>query len=220
MTTGGGGRDHGGDAGRRPLARRQPGDDGRGGASRAGPVRPARRRRVPLIGLAVLLLPVLELVVAVQVGQLIGTGWTALLVLAGCALGVVVLRRVGLAAVRLLGDRGQWSGPRHAGPAGPVGAGAGAALLGLAGVLLLVPGLLTDAVGLVLLLPPVRAVLGRRLASAVQRRVVGVVNRRVIRGETAGPTTRPTTGPADVIQVEVVEVRDVPPTREPGAPPH
>jgi len=168
-----------------------------------------RRRRVPLIGVALLLLPVVELVVAVQVGQLIGTGWTVLLVLAGCALGVVVLRRVGLAAVRLLGDRGQWSGPR---PAGPVGAGAGAALLGLAGVLLLIPGLLTDAVGLVLLLPPVRAVLGRRLTSAVQRRVVGVVNRRVVRGETAGP--------ADTIQVEVVEVRDVPPPRDPGAPAH
>lgn len=209
----GGGVDGG--AGRRPVARRSPvGNAGTSGR----PVRPVRPRRVPPVGLAVLLLPLLELAVAVQVGQLIGTGWTVLLVLAGCTLGAVVLRRVGLAAVRSLGSSGgRWS---TTAPGGPVGAGAGAALLGLAGVLLLVPGLVTDVAGLVLLLPPVRAVLARRLASAVQRRVVGAVDRRVIRGGTAGPPPR-FSEPVEIVQVEVVEVVDMPddpPGGEPGRP--
>ena len=95
--------------------------------------------------------------------------------LLGCVLGLWLLRREGLGAVRDL--RG-----RRPGTLAPTAA-ADRALKVVAALLLVVPGLLTDAAGLLLLVPTVRtavaAVLGRRL-----RRRFDVARRRVtVRGE-------------------------------------
>ncbi len=145
-------------------------------AAVSSPVRPGGvRRTLGTVAAAVLLVPVVEIAVAVAVGRWIGAGATLLLVLAGCATGLWLLRREGLGAVQDL--RG-----RRPGTLAPAVA-ADRALKVVAALLLVVPGLLTDVLGLLLLVPPVRAavaaVLGRRL-----RRRFDVARRRVqVRGE-------------------------------------
>jgi UPF0716 protein FxsA len=143
----------------------------------SGPARPGGgvRRTLGAVGIALLLVPVVEIAVAVAVAHGIGGGPTVLLVLVGCAAGLWLLRREGLGAVRDL--RG-----RRPGTLAPAAA-ADRALKVVAALLLVFPGLLTDVVGLLLLLPPVRAavavVLGRHL-----RRRFDVARRRVtVRGE-------------------------------------
>jgi UPF0716 protein FxsA len=100
--------------------------------------------------------PIAELYVAVLVGQQVGGPVTLLLLLSLSALGVLVLRSNGRAW------RTVAAGAQPASGTGlpPVGTGAAAADAGfrlLAGLLLLVPGFISAAFGLVLLFPPVRS---------------------------------------------------------------
>ncbi len=105
--------------------------------------------------------PLVEIALFVTVGSALGLGLTLLVVLGTGVLGVAVLRGQGL----------QTAGRLRAGMAslrGPL-AGAGSDVLRmLAGVLLILPGFLTDALGLLLLVPAVRllviAFLVRRFA--------------------------------------------------------
>jgi UPF0716 protein FxsA len=146
------------------------------------PVRPGGvRRTLGTVAVVLLLVPVVEIAVAVAVGRRIGAGPTVLLVLVGSAAGLWLLRREGLGALRDL--RG-----RRPGTLAPAAA-ADRALKVVAAVLLVVPGLLTDVAGVLLLVPPVRAavaaVLGRRL-----RRRLDVARRRVtVRGEAVDGVT-------------------------------
>jgi UPF0716 protein FxsA len=137
-------------------------------------------------------MPVLELVVAIQVAGALGTTATVLLVLAGCAAGLLVLRFVGLQAVRTLSRP-----PQGRPPGAPSTDGV---FLVVSGLLLLLPGLVTDVVALLLFLPPVRALLRRRVASAVNRRIRTATQRRVVTGE--------------AVEVEVIEIRDAEPRQE------
>jgi UPF0716 protein FxsA len=96
-----------------------------------------------------LLLPAAEIAVFIQVGSRIGVGPTLLLVLVSAVVGVSLVRRQGLATaarVQALSAKGE-------SPA--LGLLEGLALLG-AGVLLIIPGFLTDIVAFVLLIPPLR----------------------------------------------------------------
>ena len=99
--------------------------------------------------LLLLLVPVAEIAVFVQVGSRIGAGMTVLLVVASAVVGVWLVRRQGLATaarVQAMVERGE-------SPA--FGMLEGLALL-VAGVLLLIPGFLTDIAAFVLLIPPLR----------------------------------------------------------------
>jgi UPF0716 protein FxsA len=115
-----------------------------------------------------LLLPVLELAVAIEVGRWAGALPTlgALLVIA--IIGFIVVRRQGAAAWRSLNRSLQAGEP-------PSRELADAAVLVLAGVLLIAPGFLTDVLALLLLLPPTRPIarrpLERMLAKAAADRV-------------------------------------------------
>jgi UPF0716 protein FxsA len=142
------------------------------------PARPTRggvRRTLGIVALALLLVPVVEIAVAVAVAHAIGGGATVLLVLVLSVAGLWLLRREGLGAIRDLRSRR----PGSLAPA----AAADRALKVVAALLLVFPGLLTGVLGLLLLVPPVRAavaaVLGRRL-----RRRFDVARRRMtVRGE-------------------------------------
>lgn len=102
-------------------------------------------------------LPVIELIVLFKVGGLIGfLPLLALLVVMALA-GSFILRSQGIAAMQ----RGMAAMARGEPPVGPMVDGLG---LGLAGFLLILPGFLTDIMGLALLVPPVRRwVVGRML---------------------------------------------------------
>jgi UPF0716 protein FxsA len=119
---------------------------------------------MPLVLLALLLGgAVLEVVVAVRVADLVGALPVVLLLLGSSLLGARVLSRRAIRAWRRVATAAQ--------DGGPVGRRvADTGLLVLAGVLLLVPGLVTGALGLLLLLPPVRAVVRPVLGALVLRR--------------------------------------------------
>ena len=103
---------------------------------------------------AVLSLPVMEIMVWIKVAELIGAGPTILLSILSFLAGMAILRRQGLAMLldaRTRMERGEL----------PLQAAFDGVCLTLAGVLLAIPGFLTDILALLLLLPPVRRGLRR-----------------------------------------------------------
>lgn len=146
-----------------------PMDPRRSGSGPRPGARPARRRGllplVPLIGVGWALA---EIWLLLLLGEAAG-GWTVFgVLLAGVVLGVLVIRRAGRRAWRRLTEAVQ---QQQAGGAVPETAerdrgGDGLAMAG--GLLLITPGLLSDALGLLCVLPPTAALLrgaGRRLLS-------------------------------------------------------
>ena len=117
---------------------------------------------LPLLLLLFIVVPIAELAVLIQVGQLIGVWWTIAILVADAVLGSVLARTQGRTAWRRFNEALRSGRP----PAREVLDGA---LVLFGGALLLTPGFLTDVLGLALLLPPsravVRAVLVRRFAS-------------------------------------------------------
>lgn len=103
--------------------------------------------------LAVLALPFLELAAFVAVAQTIGFLWALTLIVAGSLAGAMVLRHAGgnhVARVRVAMGNGGISAVQAD--------SAGFAVL-FAGILLLIPGFITDVLGLLLLIAPLRRTL-------------------------------------------------------------
>lgn len=124
---------------------------------------------IVLIGLACW--AVLELWVITLVASQIGAAWTVLALVASSVLGWVLIRREG---------RGAWRAIQEASSEGrsPDRAIVDGALILIGGVLLIVPGFVSGFLGLLLLIPPVRAL--------VRPLVVAWVGRRVARAATMG----------------------------------
>lgn len=102
-----------------------------------------------LIILLLLVVPVAEIAVFVEVGSRIGVGMTLLLVVASAVVGIGLVRAQGFATA----TRVQAMIARGESPA--MGMLEGLALLA-AGVLLVLPGFLTDIAAFILLIPPLR----------------------------------------------------------------
>ncbi|GAA3395863.1 FxsA family protein [Cryptosporangium minutisporangium] len=110
-----------------------------------------------------IVVPTVEISVLIQVGHEVGLGWTLVLLLASALLGSWLLRREGARAFRAL---------REAAAAGgtPAKETAEGAVVLVGGLLMILPGFLSDVVGILLLLPPIRMLAGRLvLRSAVRR---------------------------------------------------
>jgi len=123
------------------------------------------------LGTLFVLVPLLELILLIRVGEWIGFFPTVLLVVATGLLGAVSIRREGLRtllSVQMELARGRL----------PTRALLDGAAILVAGALLMTPGILTDLAGFVLLLPPTRTLVARwaeaRLAAAVARGTVRV----------------------------------------------
>ena len=108
---------------------------------------------------------VAEVFVAIQVAHAIGALATVLLLVVSWPLGWWALRAQGRAAWRRRGDA--VSAGRSPGREVLDGA-----LVLLGGLLLIVPGFIADALGVLALLPPTRAVMRRGLARNLQSRLV------------------------------------------------
>jgi UPF0716 protein FxsA len=137
----------------------------------------------PLI-LLFIVVPIAELAVIIEVGQAIGVWWTIALLIADSLLGSMLMRSQGRAAWRRLGEALRAGRP----PAREVLDGA---LVVFGGALLVTPGFISDVLGLLLLLPPSRAVVRRLLARSAGRRMVSGMTRGRHRPRSGWP-------PADV----------------------
>lgn len=154
--------------------------------------------------------PLVELYLLLQVGQLMGLGATIGLVLVTGIVGAALARHQGSQVLRKL----QAATATGEGIGGTLAEGA---LVLVAGVLLMTPGVLTDAVGLGLLIPALRRLVAPALARRLLARAQTQANVHVqqfVRG--AGPLGGGPFGPApgpgpsrEVLDVPV-EVRDVP----------
>jgi UPF0716 protein FxsA len=119
-----------------------------------------------VITLTLLLLwPVAEIFVAIKVGEAIGFLWTVLLLLAGWPLGAWALRSQGGAAWR----RASLAIAEGRAPGNEVLNGA---LVLVGGVLLMIPGFITDVLGILALLPPTRALARGALVRNLRSRLV------------------------------------------------
>ena len=123
-----------------------------------------------LLVVALVVVPLIEIYVLVQVGQVLGALPTIALLLVMSLLGAYLLRREGAKT---------WRAFRAAMGSGRVPARevADGALVIFGGALLLTPGFATDLFGLACVLPPTRAVLRRVLTGFVAKRlgVAGMV---------------------------------------------
>jgi UPF0716 protein FxsA len=135
--------------------------------------------------------PVTEIVLLIVAADQFGVGWTLLALGASALAGMIVIRVLGAISLAEL----QRALQRREPPAGPLVRGA---CVLLAGLLLILPGFLSDLVALLLLIPPLRAAAIR----AVWRRWPGAGG-----GGAGGPT---------VIEGDY---REIPPEGAPGSPP-
>ena len=106
--------------------------------------------------------PLIEIALFIQVGGWIGLWPTIATVILTALFGTALLRRQGLATLRRA--RTEMEAQRL-----PVRELFDGACLLAAGILLLTPGFLTDAVGFILLVPPLRSIVGMWAWRALQR---------------------------------------------------
>lgn len=177
----------------------------------SAPYRPARGRRSRWSWLLVLLfvvMPILEIYVVIQVGQAVGVGWTILLIIAAAVLGSWLIKHEGART---------WTAMRETLGAGrmPTKELADGALILIGGTLMVAPGFVTDAFGVLFVLPVTRPLFRKVLAGAIGSRMTVVSPAGPFGGAGSGP--RPGRGdPAggagtsrdDVIPGEVVDPDD------------
>jgi UPF0716 protein FxsA len=161
------------------------------------------RRRIPwwVLALVFVVLPVAEIYVLIQIGQVIGAWWTVLLLVADSFLGAWLMKREGSRAWRALLE----AIDSRRMPAREL---ADAALILVGGTLLLTPGFLSDIVGFFCVLPFTRPVARRGLTAWLSRRFLGGPGApgftTRVDARTGGRTAhRP--GPDSVVQGDVVE---------------
>lgn len=189
----------------------RPGGGSAGGRS-GRPGSPRRRRpgRLRLIVAGFLLLVLAEILLLIAAFRTIGPWWTIGLLLLFTVLGAVLVRR----------ESGRtWRALRQAVDSGlmPGRELADASLVLVGGLFLLLPGLLSDLLGIFLILPMTRSLSRRLFAAVIGSRVVtvlpdGMTGRMPGRGPT-GPapgTGRPGGSDGDIIEGEIVS-EDPPP---------
>ncbi|HET9105482.1 MAG TPA: FxsA family protein [Solirubrobacteraceae bacterium] len=115
--------------------------------------------------LLLILWPIAELLVAIKVAEAIGVLLTILLLAAAWPLGIALVRAEGRVALRRLGAAISAGRP----PGREVLDGA---LVLAGGALLIIPGFITDVLGLLLLLPGTRGLARRGLVRNLHSRVV------------------------------------------------
>lgn len=162
---------------------------------------------------AFLVVPVVEIYVIVQVGQLIGAGPTIVLLLLESLLGAWIVKREGARAWRALQEAVR-SGRL------PSRQLADAALVLVGGTLLLTPGFVTDVVGFFVVLPPTRPLARRLLGLLVARRAArrfGPLGRAAAYGAAYRSTRRTErVVPGEVVPGEPDQPGAEPPDTPPG----
>ncbi|MFD8721771.1 FxsA family membrane protein [Streptomyces sp. NPDC059629] len=125
--------------------------------------RPRRSRLARYLPLGVAAWLVLEIWLLTVVAGAAGGMTVFLLLVAGFVAGSVVIKRAGRRAFRSLNEAIQRGGSPER--------GGGNGLMMLGGLLLMIPGLVSDALGLLLLLPPVQKAVSRLTERTLDRKL-------------------------------------------------
>lgn len=154
-----------------------------------------------------IVVPLIEIAIIVQVGELVGAAWTIVALLLVSLVGAWLVRREGTRAWRRFRDA-------LAGGRVPTDEVLEGALVLFGGALLLTPGFATDAVGLLLMVPPVRALVAGTLRRRLGARfVVGTIGGSPPQPGPGARLRSPSPRRDDVVDVEVVSIE-----RTPGPP--
>lgn len=116
-----------------------------------------------LILLAFLALPFIEIALFIEAGRAVGIPATLALTILTAVGGIAIVRLQGLQNFRRMQEAMEHNEP-------PIAEIVHSVLLLVAGVFLLIPGFFTDAVGALLLIPPVRALVGASFFRMLERR--------------------------------------------------
>lgn len=153
----------------------------------------SRRTWWGVLALLFMAVPVLEIYVLIQIGQVIGAWWTVLLLIADGVLGSYLIRHQGGKAWRAL----RQALDERRMPARELADGA---LILIGGTLLLTPGFVTDIVGGFCVLPFTRPYARRLLTRFLARKLlVGPAY------DDQGARTQRRPGPDSVVQGDVVD---------------
>ncbi|MBK0400518.1 FxsA family protein [Limibaculum sp. M0105] len=139
-----------------------------------------------------LIVPLIEIALFIEVGSLIGTWPTVAIVFLTAVIGTFLLRQQGIQALGELQAR--LSSGRDPGAVLAHGA-----MILVAGILLLTPGFFTDAIGFLLLVPAVRSA----AIAALSRRIT-VVHAQSYRRAPGGPPP----GGGQTVEVDYEDVTD------------
>ncbi|MEU6542508.1 FxsA family membrane protein [Streptomyces sp. NPDC046859] len=134
-----------------------------GAPTSTSPARPRRSRLRGFLPLGVAAWLVLEIWLLTVVAGAAGGLTVFLLLVAGLLLGSVVVKRAGRRAFQALNEALQRGGTPES--------GGGNGLMMLGGLLIMLPGLISDALGLLLLVPPVQKVVSRVAERTFERRL-------------------------------------------------
>jgi len=126
------------------------------------------KRRFPwwILLVAFVVVPLVEIFVIIQIGQVIGAWWTVLLLVADSILGSWLIKREGGRAWRALQTALEQRRMPHRELADGV-------LILVGGTLMLTPGFVSDLFGILCILPMTRPVGRRLLAQVIGRRLTG-----------------------------------------------
>lgn len=155
---------------------------------------------MPFIAPAFVLLVLAELFLLITVGGQIGAGWTILALVVGTLIGLWLCKREGARAFRALRDAVNSHRPPHREIAD-------GALIFLGGLLMLLPGFISDVLGLLCLLPPTRAVLRRSLFGLAASQIPAPLR---VRSQRSGPVEAPRGQPPQTIEGEIEPQPDGP----------
>ncbi len=108
--------------------------------------------------------PIIEIGLFIQLGGFLGLWPTLAIVVATALIGSLLLRTQGLSTLEEL----KRSAETGQSPAGPMANGA---LILVAGLLLLTPGFFTDSFGFLLMVPPIRTLLIKWIATRAQMKI-------------------------------------------------
>ncbi len=127
-----------------------------------------KKKRFPwwLLLVAFVVVPLVEIYVIIQIGQVIGAWWTILLLVADSVLGSWLVKREGGRAWRALQSALQ----EHRMPAKELADGM---LILVGGILMLTPGFVLDILGALCILPFTRPIGRRLLSGLISRKLVG-----------------------------------------------
>ncbi|THA58956.1 FxsA family protein [Streptomyces sp. A0958] len=131
-----------------------------------------RSRARTFVPLAVAAWAVLEIWLLILVADVAGGLTVLILLAAGIVLGAAVIKRAGRRAFRNLTQTlQQMPGQPGADGSSPAPSSRGNGFLMLGGLLIMIPGMISDVAGLLLLVPPVRSALSRYAENSLERRV-------------------------------------------------